>query len=138
VIEGQKGGNPFFLGALGFFAAMALILAAIGIYGLIAYSVGQRIPEIGIRMALGANSVDVLRMVLSQGAKMSLIGGLVGLALALPLPRIFTAMFFDLHVGAPWIYVVVAITILLVATAATYIPARRAARVDPMQALRQE
>ena len=138
VIEGQKGGNPFFLGALGFFAAMALILAAIGIYGLIAYSVGQRIPEIGIRMALGANSVDVLRLVLSQGAKMSLIGGLVGLALALPLPRIFTAMFFDLHVGAPWIYVVVAITILLVATAATYIPARRAARVDPMQALRQE
>src|SRR6516165_457486 len=138
VIEAQKGGNPFFLRALGCFAAMALILAAIGIYGLVAYSVGQRIPEIGIRMALGANSRDVLRMVLAEGAKISIIGGLVGLVLALPLPRVFNAMFFDLHAGQPWIYVVVAITILLVAIAATYIPARRAAHVDPMRALRQE
>lgn len=138
VIEAQKGGNPFFLRALGCFAAMALILAAIGIYGLVAYSVGQRIPEIGIRMALGANSRDVLRMVLAEGAKISIIGGLVGLVLALPLPGVFNAMFFDLHAGQPWIYVVVGITILLVAIAATYIPARRAAHVDPMRALRQE
>jgi putative ABC transport system permease protein len=138
VIEAQKGGNPFFLRALGAFAAMALILAAIGIYGLIAYSVGQRIPEIGIRMALGAKTTDVLRMVLAEGAKISLIGALVGLALALPLPRVFSVMFEDLHFGAPWIYVVVAIAILLVAISATYIPARRAAHVDPMRALRQE
>ena len=141
VIEAQKGGNPFFLRALCSFAAMALILAAIGIYGLVSYSVGQRIPEIGIRMALGANCRDVLRMVLVEGAKVAVIGGLVGLGLALPLPRVFDAMFFDffdLHVGEPLIYVVVAITILLVAIAATYIPARRAAHVDPMQALRQE
>jgi len=141
VIEAQKGGNPFFLRALCSFAAMALILAAIGIYGLVSYSVGQRIPEIGIRMALGANCRDVLRMVLVEGAKVAVIGGLVGLGLALPLPKVFDAMFFDffdLHVGEPLIYVVVAITILLVAIAATYIPARRAAHVDPMQALRQE
>lgn len=138
VIDAQKGGNPFFLRALGTFAAMALILAAIGIYGLIAYSVGQRIPEIGIRMALGAKTTDVLRMVLAEGAKVSLVGAVVGLVLALPLPRVFTAMFEDLHVSAPWIYVVVAITILLVAISATYIPARRAAHVDPMRALRQE
>jgi putative ABC transport system permease protein len=117
---------------------MALILAAIGIYGLIAYSVGQRIPEIGIRMALGAKTTDVLRMVLAEGAKISLVGALVGLALALPLPKIFAAMFEDLHLNAPWIYVVVAITILLVAISSTYIPARRAAHVDPMRALRQE
>ena len=115
-----------------------IILAAIGIYGLVAYSVGQRIPEIGIRMALGANSRDVLRMVLAEGAKISIIGGLVGLVLALPLPGVFNAMFFDLHAGQPWIYVIVAVTILLVAIAATYIPARRAAHVDPMRALRQE
>jgi putative ABC transport system permease protein len=138
VIEAQKGGNPFFLRALGAFAAMALILAAIGIYGLIAYSVGQRIPEIGIRMALGAKTTDVLRMVLAEGAKISLIGVLAGLALALPLPRVFTAMFEDLHFSALWIYAVVAITILVVAIFATYIPARRAAHVDPMRALRQE
>jgi putative ABC transport system permease protein len=138
VIEAQKGGNPFFMRALGVFAAMALILAAIGIYGLVAYSVGQRIPEIGIRMALGANSRDVLHMVLTEGAKISVIGGLGGLVLALPLPRVFDAMFLDLHVGQPLIYIVVAITVLLVAIAAAYIPARRAARVDPMWALRQE
>jgi len=138
VIESQKGGNPFFMRALAAFAAMALMLAAIGIYGLVAYSVGQRIPEIGIRMALGANSRDVLRMVLAEGAKIAIVGGLVGLVLALPLPRVFNAMFSDLHAGQPWIYVIVAVTILLVAIAATYIPARRAAHVDPMRALRQE
>jgi len=138
VIEAQKGSNPFFLRTLCAFAAMALILAAIGIYGLIAYSVGQRTPEIGIRIALGAKTTDVLGMVLTEGAKISLIGGLAGLALALPLPRVFTAMFEDLHFNAPWIYAVVAITILLVAISATYIPARRAAHVDPMRALRQE
>jgi len=138
VIEAQKGGTPFFMRALGVFAAMALILAAIGIYGLVGYSVGQRVPEIGIRMALGANSRDVLRMVIAEGAKISVIGGLVGLSLALPLPKVFNAMFSDLHVGQPWIYVVVAITILLVAIAATYVPAHRAAHVDPMRALRQD
>jgi predicted permease len=138
VLEVQKGGNPFFLRILGTFAGLALALAAIGIYALIAYSVGQRTHEIGIRMALGAKSQDVLRMVLGEGAKMAIIGGLVGLALALPLPRIFRAMFFDLQVGEPRIYMVVALTILLVAIVAAYIPARRAARVDPMKALRQE
>jgi putative ABC transport system permease protein len=138
VIEVQKGGTPFFMRALAAFAAMALMLAAIGIYGLVAYSVGQRIPEIGIRMALGANSRDVLRMVLAEGARISIVGGLVGLAMALPLPRVFSAMFADLHVGEPRIYVVVVIVILLVAISATYIPARRAARIDPIRALRQD
>jgi putative ABC transport system permease protein len=138
VIEAQKGGNPLFLGILGTFAGMALVLAAIGIYGLIAYSVGQRTHEIGIRVALGARRQDVLRMVLGEGAKMAVIGGLVGLALALPLPKIFRSMFFDLQVGEPRIYVVVALAIVLVALAAAYIPARRAARVEPMRALRQD
>jgi len=138
VIESQRAGNPFFLRVLGIFALLALILAAIGIYGLIAYSVGQRTHEIGIRMAMGAKSQDVLRMVLREGIKMAVIGGVVGLAIALPLPKIFGAIFYDLHISEPQVYFIVPLAILLVAILATYIPARRAARIDPMSALHQE
>jgi putative ABC transport system permease protein len=138
VIESQRAGNPFFLRVLGSFALLALILAAIGIYGLIAYSVGQRTHEIGIRMALGARGQDVLRMVLGEGMTMTAIGGAIGLAMALPLPKVFGAIFFDLHVGEPRVYFAVPIAVLLVAILATYLPARRAARVDPISALRQE
>jgi predicted permease len=138
VIESQRAGNPLFLRILGCFAILALTLAAIGIYGLIAYSVGQRTHEIGIRMALGAKTDDVLRMVLGEGLRMTAIGGAVGLAMALPLPKIFDAIFFDLRIREPQVYFVVPIIVLIVAVAATYIPARRAARVDPMSALHQE
>jgi putative ABC transport system permease protein len=138
VLEAQREGNPFFVYVLESFAIMALLLAAIGIYGLIAYSVGQRAHEIGIRMALGAKRQDVQRMVLAEGLKMAAVGGAIGLALALPLPKLFGAIFFDLHVNEPWVYFVVAVAILLVAMFATYFPARRAARVEPMNALRQE
>jgi len=137
VIDRQKGGNPFFTRTLAAFAVLALILAAIGIYGLMAYSVGQRTQEIGIRMALGATSPDVLRMILWQGAKMSAIGGILGLVLALPLPKVFDAIFYGLHVREPGLYFIVPVAILVVAMLATYVPARRAARVDPMSALRQ-
>src|SRR6185437_7107632 len=132
VIESQRAGNPFFLRVLGSFALLALILAAIGIYGLIAYSVGQRTHEIGIRMALGARGQDVLRMVLGEGMTMTAIGGAIGLAMALP--KVFGAIFFDLHVGEPRVYFAVPIAVLLVAILATYLPARRAARVDPISA----
>jgi predicted permease len=138
VIERQRGGDPFFASVLGSFAFLALILAAIGIYGLIAYSVGQRTHEIGIRLALGAKSPQVVRMVLWEGMKMTAIGAAVGLALALPLPKVFDAMFFGLHVREPWLYFIVPVAILAVAMLATYIPARRATRVDPMVALRFE
>jgi len=138
VIESQRQGNPFFVHILGTFAVMALLLAAIGIYGLIAYSVGQRAHEIGIRMALGARRQDVQRMVLGEGLKMAAVGGAVGLALALPLPKLFGAIFFDLHVSEPWVYAVVVVAILVVSMFAAYVPARRAARVEPMSALRQE
>ncbi|HXN53674.1 MAG TPA: ABC transporter permease [Candidatus Acidoferrum sp.] len=138
VIDRQKAGNPFFVRVLGSFALLALILAAIGIYGLIAYSVGQRTHEIGIRMALGARSPDVLRMVLWEGMKMTAIGGAIGLVMALPLPRIFDAIFFGLHLREPRLYFIVPMAILVVAMLATYLPARRATRVDPMVALHQE
>jgi putative ABC transport system permease protein len=138
LIERQKGGDPFFVRVLGSFAILALILAAIGIYGLVAYSVGQRTHEIGIRMALGAKSPDVLRMILWDGAKMTAIGAAVGLVLALPLPKLFDAMFYGLHLREPRLYFIVPAAILLVAILATYVPARRATRVDPMSALRQD
>ncbi len=138
VIEHQRAGNPFFTRVLGSFAVLALILAAIGIYGLIAYSVGQRTHEIGIRMALGAKSPDVLRMVLWEGMKMTAIGAAIGLAMALPLPKIFDAIFYGLHLREPRLYFIVPLAILVVAMLATYIPARRATRVDPMAALHQE
>jgi predicted permease len=138
VIDLQKGGNPLFVQLLSTFAVLALVLAAIGIYGLIAYSVGQRTHEIGIRMALGAKSEDVLRMVLREGMKMTVIGGASGLLMALPLPSVFGAMFSDLRNREPWLYVLALMAIVAVAILASYIPAHRAARTDPMSALHQE
>ena len=138
VIDLQKGGNPFFVRTLAGFGFLALAMAAVGIYGLIAYSVGQRTQEIGIRMALGARRQDVLRLVFFQGMKMTTIGGVTGIALSLPLPKIFAAIFYDLHVAEPGLYILVPVVILAVATLATCIPALRAARVEPMTALHQD
>jgi len=138
VIKRQNIGDEFFTRALGVFALLALGLAAIGIYGLIAYSVGQRTHEIGIRMAMGARSQDILQMIFREGLKMTVIGAAIGLALSIPLPEVFEAMLSDTHVHEPSLYFLVPIVILGVATMATYIPARWAARVDPMNALRQE
>ena len=138
LIERQRGGNPFFVTVLGSFALLALILSAIGIYGLISYSVGRRTHEIGIRMALGARSPNVVRMILRDGMKMTAIGATVGLVLALPLPKVFDAMFYGLHVSEPRLYLIVPVAIVLVAMLATYVPARRATRVDPIVALRYQ
>jgi putative ABC transport system permease protein len=138
LIDRQKGADPFFVRVLASFAFLALILAAIGIYGLVAYSVGQRTHEIAIRMALGAKRPDVLRMILRDGMKMAAIGAAVGLALAVPLPRVFDAIFYGLRLREPRLYFLVPMTILVVALLATYIPARRASRVDPMSALHQD
>jgi predicted permease len=138
LIERQRAGDPFFAGMLGSFALLALILAAIGIYGLVAYSVGQRTHEIGIRMALGAKSPDVLLMVLWDGTKMTAIGGVIGLAMAFPLPKLFDSILYGPHLREPLLYIIVPAAVVAVAILATYIPARRATRVDPMVALRVE
>ncbi|MDQ2842786.1 MAG: ABC transporter permease [Acidobacteriota bacterium] len=138
VIKRQRNGDPLFLRLLGTFAILALILATIGIYGLIAYSVSQRTHEIGIRIALGAGRSDILWMILREGLKMAAIGSALGLIMALPLPRLFNAIFEGLHFGAPGVYVVVLAAILIVATFATYVPARRATHVDPNAALRDQ
>jgi predicted permease len=141
LLDRQKGGNPFFTGVLGAFAVLALMLAAVGIYGLIAYSVGQRTHEIGIRMALGAKKSDVLRTILLEGLKMSSIGAVIGLVFALPLPTVFGSIFYGMPVKELndfRLFCVVPLTIFCVAALAIYVPARRATRVDPMVALRYE
>jgi putative ABC transport system permease protein len=136
VIEAQNAGDNFFLKLLGTFAVLALLLAAIGIYGLIAYYVGQRTHEIAIRMAMGAGGRDVLRLVLWEGMKMTAIGTVIGFLLALPLPKLFGFMFADLHFGDLRPYLIAPVAIILVAVLATYIPARRASAIDPMMILK--
>jgi putative ABC transport system permease protein len=137
-IELEKGGTDFLLKMLCTFALLAMILAAIGIYGLISYSVGQRTHEIAIRMAVGARARDVRRMVLRQGMKIALSGAALGLVIALPLPKVFAAILNGLHTGDPRMYVIVLIAIVAVAMLATYIPARRASGIDPMAALHSD
>jgi putative ABC transport system permease protein len=139
VIDVQRNGNPLFSRLLATFAALALVLSAIGIYGLIAYSVGQRTHEIGIRLALGAKAADISRMILREGLKIAMIGSAIGFALALPLPKVFDSIFEGaLRFGAPAVYPLVLAVMLIVAFAATFGPALRATRVDPTAALRIE
>jgi predicted permease len=120
------------------FAAIAVLLAAIGIYGLISYGVEQRMQEIGIRVALGAARGDVLRMIVMQGAKLAATGVAVGLAAAFGLTRFLASLLYGVKAADPRTLAAVAVAIGLVALAASYIPALRAAAVDPNQALRHE
>jgi predicted permease len=120
------------------FAALALLLASIGIYGVISYVAGQRTHEIGIRMALGAQRGDVLRLMLGQGMSMALVGVTIGVGLALGLTRFLGKLLFGVSPADPLTFAAVAIILSAVALSACYIPSRRAMRVDPMVALRYE
>jgi predicted permease len=120
------------------FAALALTLAAIGIYGVISYSVTQRRPEIGMRMALGAQWQDIVRMVVGHGARLALIGIAIGIAVAFALTRLMKSLLFGVSATDPITFIAVSVLLILVAVAACYIPARRAMRVDPMVALRHD
>jgi predicted permease len=120
------------------FAAMALLIAVIGVFGAISYTTAQRMHEIGIRMALGAQRRDVMRLVLAQGAWLVLIGLAIGAAGALALMRLMTSLLYGVTPSDPVTFIAVAILLALVALAACYVPTRRAMRVDPMVALRYE
>ena len=123
---------------LGLFAALALLLSSIGIYGVVSYLVGQRTREIGIRVALGAQHADILRIVLLQGAKMTAIGIAVGLAISYALTRLLHTLLFGVTPNDPLTIAAVAFLLAAVSLTACYIPARRASRLDPIQALRYE
>jgi len=123
---------------LGLFAAIALVLSAVGIYGVLSYSVSRRTHEIGIRSALGAARRDILRMVVGEGLLLTLMGVAVGLAVALTLTRLLTGLLYGVRPTDPLTFVSLALLVIVVALLAVYIPARRATKVDPMVALRYE
>jgi putative ABC transport system permease protein len=120
------------------FAVVALVLTIVGLYGVMSYSVAQRTNEIGIRMALGAQTRDVLRLIVSQGFKLVLIGLAIGLASAFGLMSIISSLLFGVTWKDPLTFATVAVLLAFVALLACYIPARRATRLDPLNALRYE
>ena len=127
--------NTFLLGV---FAAIALLLASLGIYGVVSYSVAQRTQEIGVRMALGARSADVFGLILREGAALALIGAMVGIAAASMATRLIQSWLFGIDRGDLMTFVLTSVGLIVVSLAASYVPARRAASVDPLLAMRGE
>jgi putative ABC transport system permease protein len=136
VLESTLGQRRMTMLLLGVFATAALLLSLVGIYGVIAYSVAQRTREVGIRRALGAQHGDILRLVLGQGLGLTLAGVALGIGGALALTRVMERLLFHVSATDPATFVAIALLLVVVALAASYIPARRAARIDPMAALR--
>jgi putative ABC transport system permease protein len=123
---------------LALFGALALVLSAVGVYGVLSYSVNQQTREIGLRMALGAQRGDVMRLILGQGLRLTVVGLGLGILAALALMRVLVSLLFDVRAYDPSTYTAVTLLLTVVALLACYIPARRAMRVDPMVALRYD
>jgi putative ABC transport system permease protein len=123
---------------LGLFAGVALILTAVGLYGVISYSVAQNTQQIGIRVALGAQTGDVFKLIVGQGTLLTLVGVVIGLGAAYGLTRLMSSLLYDVAATDPWTFVGVAVLLMVVAFIACYLPARRATRIDPVVALRYE
>jgi putative ABC transport system permease protein len=138
VLDGSLAARRFNMTLLLVFAFVAVALASIGLYGVIAYLVTQRTHEIGVRMALGARQADVLKLVVGHGMALAVAGVAAGTLGALALTRVLKTLLVGVAVTDPWTYVAVASLLTLVALLACYVPGRRAARVDPMLALRSE
>jgi putative ABC transport system permease protein len=138
VVARSTASPRFYLLLLGTFAVVALALAAVGIYGVMSYSVARRTNEIGIRMALGARPADVMRLVLRETVMVAMMGTMVGLAVALLLARLMGGLLYGVAATDPATFASVCAVLTTVALAATYVPARRAIRVDPLAALRAE
>ena len=138
VLANSQRERRFSMALLGAFAAIALVLSTVGIYGVISSLAAQRTDEIGIRMALGAQPWEILRMVVGQGGKMALTGITVGIIASFAFTRLIANLLFGVRSDDPATFASVAILLALVSVAACYIPARRAMRVDPMVALRHE
>jgi ABC-type antimicrobial peptide transport system permease subunit len=138
VISASVASQEFILLLMGVFAGLALMLTAVGIYGVLSYQVSQRTNEIGIRMALGAGVSDVVKLVVGQGLRLTLIGMVIGLGVAFGLTRLIAHLLLGVSATDPVIFVVVALLLTGVALGACFVPARRATKVDPMVALRHE
>lgn len=138
LIQAEQAADEMAVQVFGLFAVVAVILAAIGVYGVAAYSAAQHTHEIGVRMALGAQKSHVIRLMLGGNFRLTVAGCAIGLVLAWPLPRLFMAVIHDFEVSAGWIYIVIPIVMGCIAMLATYFPARRASKVDPLIALRYE
>jgi putative ABC transport system permease protein len=138
LLAGSQANRRFATLLLGLFSIIAIALAAIGIYGVIAYSTAQRTQEIGIRMALGARRAEVLRIVLKEGVMIGAVGLTLGIAAALALTRFMSSLLFGVDARDPFTFIALPLGLLLVACLATLIPAARAVRIDPIVALRPD